>query len=122
MIQFFRDVLDGPLYIVIVILCVIFLMAIFGFIMERKKFEREEKSKIAVISNPSTIPSEEVNEIKSTNAATAEVSNFIDFDSTSSTTTQEISNEPQVLELSSTPENLENPVPELVLNSEPEKK
>lgn len=50
MIEFFRDVLDGPLYIVVAILSVIFIVAIIGFIMERKKFEKEEKSKIAVIS------------------------------------------------------------------------
>lgn len=51
MIEFFRDVLDGPLYIVITVLSIIFVMAIIGFLMERKKLEKEAKSKIAVISN-----------------------------------------------------------------------
>ena len=34
MIEFFRDVLDGPIYIVTTILSVIFIMAIIGFLME----------------------------------------------------------------------------------------
>lgn len=51
MIEFFRDVLDGPLYIAITVLSIIFIMAIIGFLMERKKLEKEAKSKIAVISN-----------------------------------------------------------------------
>lgn len=51
MIHFFRDILDGPLYIGITILSIIFIMAIIGFLMERKKFEKEEKQKIAVVSD-----------------------------------------------------------------------
>ena len=37
MIKFFRDVLDGPLYIVLVIIAIILIMAIIGFILERKQ-------------------------------------------------------------------------------------
>lgn len=51
MIEFFRDVLNGPLYIVVTIVSVIFIMAIIGFIMERKKLEKEAKDKIAVVNN-----------------------------------------------------------------------
>lgn len=51
MIEFFRDVLDGPLYIVVVVISIIFIMAIIGFLMEKKKLEKEAKEKIAVISN-----------------------------------------------------------------------
>lgn len=51
MVKFFRDVLDGPLYIVITVLSIIFIMAIIGFLMERKKLEKEAKAKIAVVSN-----------------------------------------------------------------------
>ena len=50
MIKFFRDTLDGPLYVVITILSIIFIMAIIGFLMERKKLEKEEKKKIAVVN------------------------------------------------------------------------
>jgi len=61
MIEFFRDVLDGPLYIVITILSIIFIMAIIGFLMERKKLEKEAKSKIAVIpTTPEVTPIEPV--------------------------------------------------------------
>ena len=50
MVNFFRDVLNGPLYIVVVILSIIFIMAIIGFIMERKQKEKESKGKIAFVS------------------------------------------------------------------------
>ena len=56
MIHFFRDVLDGPLYIVIVILSIIFIMAIIGFIMERKQLEKEKKASIAVVDNTINTP------------------------------------------------------------------
>lgn len=49
MIEFFRDVLNGPLYIVVVIISIIFIMAIIGFLMEKKKLEKEAKEKIAII-------------------------------------------------------------------------
>lgn len=55
MIEFFRDVLDGPLYIIILILSVIFIMAIIGFLMERKKLEKIEKDKLAVVSNENVV-------------------------------------------------------------------
>lgn len=55
MIEFFRDVLDGPLYIITTILSIIFIMAIIGFLMERKKLEKEEKEKIAVIATPNEV-------------------------------------------------------------------
>lgn len=51
MIQFYRDILDGPLYIGITMLSIIFIMAIIGFLMERKKFEKEEKNKIAIVAD-----------------------------------------------------------------------
>ena len=55
MVEFFRDVLDGPLYIAVVVLSIIFIMAIIGFLMERKKLEKEAKEKVAVISNGSVV-------------------------------------------------------------------
>ena len=51
MIEFFRDVLSGPLYIIVAILSLIFMMAIIGFMMERKKLEKEEKGRIAYVAN-----------------------------------------------------------------------
>lgn len=50
MIHFFRDILDGPLYIFTSILSVFFIMAIIGFLMERKKLEEETKEQFAVIN------------------------------------------------------------------------
>lgn len=55
MVHFFRDILVGPLYIGITILSIIFIMAIIGFLMERKKLEKEEKQKVAVISDIRTV-------------------------------------------------------------------
>ncbi len=51
MIHFFRDILSGPLYIIISILALFFIMAIIGFLMERKKLEEEKNAHVAVISN-----------------------------------------------------------------------
>lgn len=62
MIEFFRDVLDGPLYFIVVILSIIFIMAIIGFIMERKKFEQYEKNKVAFVSNDAPIEEEKKEE------------------------------------------------------------
>lgn len=50
MIEFFRDILSGPLYYVIVVFAIIFIMAIIGFIMERKQKEKEEKDKVVFVA------------------------------------------------------------------------
>ena len=50
MIEFFRDVLNGPLYYIVVVIAIILIMAIIGFIMERKQQEKEEKNKVAFVS------------------------------------------------------------------------
>lgn len=55
MIEFFRDVLNGPLYIIITIVSIILIMAIIGFIMERKKLEKEAKNKMAVVDTASEV-------------------------------------------------------------------
>ena len=57
MISFFRDFLDGPIYIVAVIICVILIMAIIGFIMERKKFEKEEQEKRVTVERTAPVES-----------------------------------------------------------------
>ena len=49
MIHFFRDILDGPLYIALVVICIILIMSIIGFIMDRKKLEKEENEKRVVV-------------------------------------------------------------------------
>ena len=61
MVNFFRDVLNGPLYIVVVILSIIFIMAIIGFIMERKQKEKEAKGKVAFVSRNQQPVQEKVN-------------------------------------------------------------
>ena len=56
MIEFFRDVLSGPLYYVVALLAIIFIMAIIGFMMERKQKEKAEKGKIAIVSREAKKP------------------------------------------------------------------
>lgn len=51
MIWFFRDFLDGPVYIIVAVLSLIFIMAIIGFIAERLQLEKEEKNRVAVLGN-----------------------------------------------------------------------
>ena len=55
MIHFFRDILDGPLYLIVAVVCIILIMAIIGFIMERKKLEKEEKEKKVVVDGTTPI-------------------------------------------------------------------
>lgn len=50
--KFFRDVLDGPLYIIVAIVAIILIMAIIGFIMEKKKLAKEAQDKIATVDLP----------------------------------------------------------------------
>lgn len=60
MIWFFRDFLDGPLYLVVAFFCLIFIMAILGFMMERKQLEKEEKNKMVVLNNQNIIQTYDV--------------------------------------------------------------
>ena len=60
MIEFFRDVLDGPLYIIAAIISVILIMAIVGFIMERLKLAKDEQLKVAHVSRDIVTPIEPV--------------------------------------------------------------
>lgn len=90
MIEFFRDVLDGPLYIVATILSIIFIMAIIGFIMERKKLEKEAKSKIAVVSTEEVTPITPVTveEVNVTDPLAAEISPVAEVENPVSLTTE----------------------------------
>lgn len=57
--KFYRDVLDGPIYIVAVVLAVILIMAIIGFIMERKQYAKAAANKVAHVDQ-NVAPIEEV--------------------------------------------------------------
>jgi len=56
MIEFFRDILSGPIYIIVAIIAIILIMEIIGFIIERKQLEKEQKEKIAVINTQNIVP------------------------------------------------------------------
>lgn len=55
MIHFFRDVLDGPVYFVLFVVCIILIMSILGFIMERLKLQKEENDKRVVVGGTASI-------------------------------------------------------------------
>ena len=55
MIHFFRDVLDGPVYFVLFVVCIILIMSILGFIMERLKLHKEENDKRVVVGGTASI-------------------------------------------------------------------
>ncbi|MDE5587340.1 MAG: hypothetical protein K2I72_03100 [Bacilli bacterium] len=86
MIHFFRDILDGPVYIIVVIISILAIMGIIGFIMERFKKAGEEETVVKsvdslkpekvgtlVISSDSTNSSEKPVESKATNLEKTEV-------------------------------------------------
>ena len=71
MVKFFRDFLSGPLYVVVVLLSIVLIMAIIGFLMEKKQKQLESQSKVIRVGNKvntvdkvdSEIPSEVVNTV-----------------------------------------------------------
>ena len=72
MIWFYRDFLDGPIYYVVVVLSIIFIMAIIGFIIERKQLEQEKKNREAVLADVS-ISSSNVGEVNISNVNTSTI-------------------------------------------------
>lgn len=52
MIHFFRDILDGPVYIIVVILSILAIMGIIGFIMERFKKAEDEDIAVKTVDSP----------------------------------------------------------------------
>ncbi|MDD6223705.1 MAG: hypothetical protein PUB18_01740, partial [bacterium] len=52
MIKFFRDVLDGPVYIIIVVISVILIIGIIGFIWEKKKGNKKSKIQNTISVEP----------------------------------------------------------------------
>ena len=51
-IEFFRDTLDGPFYIVWVVVCVILIFACIGYLAEKGIKNKKEKEKYATVSEP----------------------------------------------------------------------
>ena len=49
-IEFFRDTLDGPFYIVWVVVLVIFIFACIGYLAEKSINNKKEKEKYAIVS------------------------------------------------------------------------
>lgn len=92
--EFFRDFLDGPLYIVVVVIAVILIMAIIGYFMEKNQNEAKLKSKVAEINDNSTVsnsavsstPIENIETVQSLNESSvtnAEIPDVLNFDAIS---------------------------------------
>lgn len=52
-ITFFRDILDGPLYIIVAIVCGILFCACIGYLAEKSQLKRKEKEKYVEVKNDS---------------------------------------------------------------------
>lgn len=55
-ITFFRDILDGPLYIIVTVICSILICACIGYLAEKRQKKRQAKEQYVEVSNVS-IPS-----------------------------------------------------------------
>lgn len=61
-IVFFRDILDGPVYTIVTVICSIFLCACIGYLAEKRQKEKQEKEQYVEVSSgpvmvPSSVPS-----------------------------------------------------------------
>lgn len=128
MIHFFRDILDGPVYVVVVIICIIGILAILRYLLEHSKKTEEYKSSVKDVNVSATnshsgtlfISSEELEESAKEQEITPEVQITSSGNSQEGTTSNEAIN---ILELNSSEileqpisENLSSPKDELVLD------
>ena len=44
--KFYRDILNGPLYFIVAFIAIILIMAIIGYLMEKKQKEKEDMEKV----------------------------------------------------------------------------
>ncbi len=54
-ITFFRDILDGPVYIIVSIICGILICSCIGYLAERSLKKKQEKEKYAQVDNPANV-------------------------------------------------------------------
>ena len=52
-ITFFRDILDGPLYIIIAVICGVLFCACIGYLAEKSQLKRKEREKYVEVKNES---------------------------------------------------------------------
>ena len=72
-VKFFRDTLNGPLYIVVVVICVILIFACIGYLAEKSINAKKEKEKYADVKSDDVVnvkPLEEVNNVTPSVGAT----------------------------------------------------
>lgn len=65
-VKFFRDTLNGPLYIVVVVICVILIFACIGYLAEKSINAKKEKEKYVDVKDDSVVnvkPLEEINNV-----------------------------------------------------------
>ncbi len=52
-ITFFRDILDGPVYIVVTVICSILICACIGYLAEKRQLKKRKEEQYVDVSNPS---------------------------------------------------------------------
>ena len=80
--DFFANVLDGPLYYIVVIVSLIVIMAIIGFLMERNRIKQEKELVQRLEEIPVGKPTIPVSNTNLENPLQAKPSEVIDFTAT----------------------------------------
>lgn len=73
-ITFFRDILDGPVYIVVTVICSILICACIGYLAEKSQKKKKEKDQYVQIENAPVSPVPTTNVVSTTVAPTPVVS------------------------------------------------
>ena len=74
MVKFFRDILSGPLYVIVVLVSLVLIMAIIGFLMEKKQKQEEANSKVVRVGNK-VKANNDINEIPDTSSENTGITN-----------------------------------------------
>ena len=97
-VKFFRDTLNGPLYIVVVVICVILIFACIGYLAEKSINAKKEKEKYADVKSDDVVNVKPLEEVNNVTPSVSEVVN-----APSSGVGQEVVQQEAVQEVVSTP-------------------
>ena len=97
-VKFFRDTLNGPLYIVVVVICVILIFACIGYLAEKSINAKKEKEKYANVKSDDVVNVKPLEEVNNVTPSVSEVVN-----APSSGVGQEVVQQEAVQEVVSTP-------------------
>ncbi len=75
MIKFFRDFLSGPVYVVVLLISIVLIMAIIGYLMEKKQKADEANGKIVHVGKKVKNENKEIPSTPVENAAMPQENN-----------------------------------------------